>query len=86
VRSAEPHPPTRPLWLCGTCREAWPCQPAREALLAAYGRDRIGLCLYLSLCLADANHDLHALHPGDGPSAIELFRRFVGWARRPVPG
>lgn len=77
-----PHPPLRPLWLCRVCLDPWPCREARESLLRAYEGDRVGLCLFLAPLLLDADADLSALHPADPPPTAELFRRFLGWARR----
>ncbi|MET8089474.1 hypothetical protein [Micromonospora sp. NPDC005220] len=76
-RLADQHLPRRPEWICGSCEQdtPWPCAPARVRLSEAYGRDRIGLSMYLG--------SLHAVVVTELPTvaAGELFERFVGWAR-----
>ncbi|RQX12230.1 hypothetical protein DDE19_29130 [Micromonospora ureilytica] len=76
-RLADQHIPRRPEWTCRTCEQdtPWPCAPARVRLSEAYGRDRIGLSMYLG--------SLHAVVVAELPAvaAGELFERFVGWAR-----
>ncbi|GAB3981558.1 hypothetical protein GCM10027615_62430 [Plantactinospora veratri] len=33
---------------CQTCRDPWPCAPARLALLVGFKGDRVGLMMYLA--------------------------------------
>ncbi|MDG4765917.1 hypothetical protein O7632_17690 [Solwaraspora sp. WMMD406] len=67
------HVARRPSWCCRACGEPWPCPPAKDQLVADF--DRIGLCLYAALQLADAAADLPELTPA------QLFPRFLTWAR-----
>lgn len=69
------HTPRRPQWDCRTCKEAWPCEPARVRLAEAYGRDRVGLAMYCGSLHPVASEELPAATPG------ELWERFVGWTR-----
>ncbi|TWH67584.1 hypothetical protein [Micromonospora olivasterospora] len=39
-RTARPHLPVRPIWLCRVCGHTWPCGAARLSLLAEYREDR----------------------------------------------
>lgn len=66
-----------PRWLCRACAAPWPCQPAKLRLRIEYDGDPVGLTVYLSGLMHQAAGDLR----GD-PAAPELYRRFVGWARR----
>jgi hypothetical protein len=74
-RAADGHHPDRPSWDCRGCGEAWPCQPARAQLERAYGRDRVGLSVYMGTLL-------HAA-AGEIPPDVDgqLFSRFLGWTR-----
>ncbi|MGC4863924.1 flavin reductase [Micromonospora sp. DT53] len=63
----------RPSWRCRVCGAAWPCSPARLALLGEYREDRIGLLVYLATLLYEAAGDL-AGHD-------RLTDRFLTWAR-----
>ncbi|WP_240639126.1 flavin reductase [Micromonospora ureilytica] len=63
----------RPSWRCRVCGAAWPCSPARLALLGEYREDRIGLLVYLATLLYEATGDL-AGHD-------RLTDRFITWAR-----
>ncbi|MFU8851375.1 hypothetical protein ACNAW0_10385 [Micromonospora sp. SL1-18] len=69
------HQPERPRWDCLSCRQPWPCPPARVQLGEAYGPDRIGLAMYLGALLFVAVGEIPAASPG------ELFERFVAWTR-----
>lgn len=64
--------PTRPDWMCNTCRQPWPCPPARVELGEAYIDDPVGLLVLTSrlLILAAAETTV----PVD-----ELRERFVAW-------
>lgn len=69
------HTPRRPQWDCGTCEQEWPCAPAQVRLSEAYGRDRVGLAMYLGAVYAAAVNDLPVTTSG------ETWVRFVGWVR-----
>ncbi len=60
------------------CGAAWPCSPARLALLGEYREDRIALLVYLGLLLGEAMDDLARLH---GVAPPGLTERIVTWAR-----
>ncbi|MFF0154476.1 flavin reductase [Micromonospora sp. NPDC005203] len=66
----------RPSWRCRVCGAAWPCSPARLALLGEYREDRIGLLIYLATLLCEATEDL----PGQAVDD-RLGDRFLTWAR-----
>jgi hypothetical protein len=68
-----PHVAARPSWRCRVCGAAWPCSPARLALLGEYRENRIGLLIYLATLLYEAAEDL-ADHD-------RLTDRFITWAR-----
>lgn len=76
------HPPLRPLWLCRTCGQPWPCGPAKLGLVAEYQDSLVSLCLYLAGYLYDAIDDLHRLNPSMTGSAAHMFDRFLGWPAR----
>ncbi|WP_444948546.1 flavin reductase [Micromonospora ureilytica] len=63
----------RPSWRCRVCGAAWPCSPARLALLGEYREDRIGLLIYLATLLYEA--------AGDLTGHDRLTDRFITWAR-----
>ncbi|MGW5582213.1 hypothetical protein [Micromonospora chokoriensis] len=69
------HTPRRPQWDCDTCGQDWPCHPARVRLAEAFGRDRVGLSMYLGAVYATAINELPATTTG------ETWTRFVGWVR-----
>ncbi len=69
------HLPRRPSWECRTCERDWPCDPARVRLAEAYGRDRVGLSMYVGGLLFAATAELPATPPA------ELYERFVAWTR-----
>ncbi|WP_089158002.1 flavin reductase [Micromonospora sp. NBS 11-29] len=74
-----PHVAARPPWRCRVCGAAWPCSPARLALLGEYREDRIALLVHLGTLLCEATADLAAVRDGTAPQA--LAERFVTWAR-----
>ncbi|MEV0429945.1 flavin reductase [Micromonospora sp. NPDC050495] len=74
-----PHVAARPSWRCRVCGAAWPCSPARLALLGEYREDRTALLIYLGTLLCEAATDLADLHGRD--AAQGLVDRFVTWAR-----
>lgn len=69
------HAPTHPDWLCGVCGTDWPCDPARDALSAEYGSDRVALSVGMSIELHRAANDLR-----DVPASA-LYQRFIAWTR-----
>jgi hypothetical protein len=74
-----PHIAARPSWRCRVCGVAWPCSPARLALLGEYRENRTGLLIYLGTVMHEAMTDLATLH-GQAPPE-ELTDRFLAWAR-----
>jgi hypothetical protein len=83
IRTMVPHPPGRPHWRCRTCGSEWPCDPAKAALLATYGRFRRDLAGYLGVMMMEAYEDFASLNPNpaDRMPTGAMLRRFVGWAR-----
>lgn len=79
-----PHTPIRPLWLCRTDGQPWPCPTARLTLARRYTEQHTALLVHLGTCLIHAHHDLHALHPTDPPTPTQLSRRFLGWVNPPT--
>ncbi|WP_240033066.1 hypothetical protein [Micromonospora globbae] len=69
------HQPERPSWDCLSCRQPWPCPPARVKLGETYGPDRIGLGMYMGALL------LAAVIEMPEPAPDDLFQRFVAWTR-----
>ena len=67
------HLPDRPGWDCLCCGRPWPCDPAREHLVARL--DRITLAMYAWDRLEEAAGELPSTPPA------ELFDRFVRWTR-----
>lgn len=80
------HLPLRPLWLCRHDGQPWPCGAARVTLSREYAHDRLALCVYLGLSLAEAYLDLTRLHPDSAPGPGALTERFLGWVRLRAPG
>ncbi|QGN47369.1 flavin reductase [Micromonospora sp. WMMC415] len=74
-----PHVAARPSWRCRVCGAAWPCSPARLALLGEYRENRTGLLIYLGTLLAEAMTDLADLSGTAAP--VNLHDRFLTWAR-----
>lgn len=75
------HDPSRPTWLCRTCRQEWPCKPGRESLTAEFKDSRVALSIYMASRLHEAMRDLSTLRPGPEPSPAALHARFVAWVR-----
>jgi hypothetical protein len=74
------HQPHRPEWSCRFCGLPYPCPPARDRLVAVYGRTP-ALAERAAELLYEAVPDLV-----DVPLA-DLFERFIAWtAGSPVPG
>ncbi|MFG1841138.1 hypothetical protein ACGFH8_22270 [Micromonospora sp. NPDC049175] len=71
------HLPSRPQWQCQMCAAdtPWPCHPARVRLAEVYGRDRIGLSMYVGGLLFIVAVELPDVAPA------ELYERFVSWTR-----
>ncbi|MGC4769179.1 flavin reductase [Micromonospora sp. DT44] len=69
------HTPRRPQWDCDACEQDWPCAPAQVRLAESYGRDRVGLAMYLGAVYAAAVNELPVTTSG------ETWVRFVGWVR-----
>ncbi|NES16595.1 MULTISPECIES: flavin reductase [Micromonospora] len=74
-----PHVAARPSWRCRVCGAAWPCSPARLALLGEYRENRAGLLIYLATLMQDATADLVDLN--GRPTPVGLADRFLNWAR-----
>jgi hypothetical protein len=75
-----PHTPLRPMWCCRACGHPWPCSMARLLFKVEYGRNKIGLSIYLSGLFYEATRDLYRLNPDDAPAPRDLFTRFVAWS------
>jgi hypothetical protein len=78
VRVGE-HVAMRPLWFCRVDAQPWPCAEARLTLTRQLRENRIALCLYLGLSLAEAMRDLYTLNPDTAPEPATLSARFLGW-------
>ncbi|MEO3927078.1 hypothetical protein ABGB07_24900 [Micromonosporaceae bacterium B7E4] len=48
---------------CETCRDPWPCAPARLALLIGFRGNRVGLMMYLGVHLTRALQAMPDTHP-----------------------
>jgi hypothetical protein len=72
------HVADRPSWDCRSCGKPWPCDPARENLLATM--DSLSLAMLAWLQLEAAAGDLPQIAPA------ELYERFLRWTRRPRSG
>lgn len=71
------HTAARPTWDCRVCARPWPCEPARERLLAELGETQ--LTMYAWTMLEAAAGELPTL------TGLALFERFMTWTRRPRP-
>lgn len=67
------HQPERPSWDCDTCGKAWPCDPARERLVAEGTGP--GLAMVMWDRLEAAVTELPSM------PAAEFFDRFIAWTR-----
>jgi hypothetical protein len=70
------HVPEQPSWDCKSCGKPWPCDPAREALVAEYAEDSTSLSVlmwgHMSTWIMEAL--------GNGPMR-EGWDRFIAWTR-----
>jgi len=73
------HVAARPAWRCRVCGAAWPCSPARLALLGEYRDNRTGLLVYLGTLMEEAMSDLADHNGRSAPK--DLATRFLTWAR-----
>jgi hypothetical protein len=64
------HLPQRPSWVCDTCDDDWPCNPARQRLAGELGL--VELILYMTAQLDAAKSEAAA-------SIEELYQRFMPW-------
>ncbi|MBM0274156.1 hypothetical protein [Micromonospora tarensis] len=69
------HMPRRPEWDCTTCGQDWPCAQAQVRLSETFGRDRVGLAMYLGAVYAAAVNELPVTTTG------ATWFRFVSWIR-----
>lgn len=79
------HVPQRPLWLCRTCAQPWPCGEARLRLTREYAHDRVALRIYLASRMHASIRDLITLDPHNAPTAEAFFHRFLAWAAPRIP-
>jgi hypothetical protein len=68
------HSPHQPSWNCVVCDKQWPCDPAREQLVAQYG-------LGASLAMLGWQYLEEAASAFPDGSPGELFDRFIRWTR-----
>ena len=69
------HDPARMIdWDCLSCGKAWPCDPAREELLATHDAVQLRIAMWDAL-----EEAVHILPP---TPATELFERFLYWTDR----
>ncbi|GIG88792.1 hypothetical protein [Plantactinospora endophytica] len=80
-RSARPHLPQRPIWLCRVCVLEWPCPTARTLLPVEHEADPLTLHVYLATMLQAATEDLYRLNPDTAPDPTRMYARFLGWVR-----
>ena len=69
------HQPARPSWDCEACEKPWPCDPAREQLVASMGHGT-ALTVYMYGFFQEANQQL----PPPAP-VNELYVRMLEWTR-----
>jgi hypothetical protein len=71
------HRPLQPSWTCANCGEQWPCQPAKDRLIAesdSATQLAITMWRYLEDYLLD-----------DVSRMKDSFERFLGWTRKRPP-
>lgn len=71
------HIPVRPAMACAECGEEWPCDQAKDQLLAEYASDPLSLATYLGAQLADALDQ--AFQDQAWKRVDTLYDRFMGW-------
>ena len=76
------HLPGRPSWDCLSCRESWPCAPAKERMLEEFAEDRLTLVMYLWVQMAEAIDDFVGL----SDPVPDLYLRIVAWERAGTDG
>ncbi|WP_433361907.1 hypothetical protein ACQPZX_29365 [Actinoplanes sp. CA-142083] len=69
------HVPQRPAWTCRVCGDEWPCNAARENLLAEKQDDPTGTAVLMWTYLESFIFD-----QGPGPLG-DAFERFIAWTR-----
>ena len=72
----------RPLWLCTTCEELWPCPEAQRLLLAEFDGKRLHLRLLMGMYYSDALNDLTD-YMTERAQYQALNKRFFGWLSQP---
>lgn len=72
---ADEHIAQRPKWLCRTCGEPWPCEPAQVDLTEEFAGMSPSLGMYLTGQWISAAADL------PDTDVAELYQRIVGWRR-----
>ncbi|WP_326556715.1 hypothetical protein [Micromonospora sp. NBC_01796] len=77
------HLPLKPLWICRTDAQPWPCADARLDLAAGFRDKTINLTLFLAAQFVEALEDLHSIDPqlGEPPDSRILYERFLGWVQ-----
>ena len=68
------HVPQRPGWDCCTCRDPWPCAPAKAQLSDEYQECPTALVVYLTDLRSIARLDLVGEMTAD-----DLDERFLAW-------
>lgn len=72
------HQPVTTSWHCRHGCGEWPCEIAKDQLVAQYGDPRdMSLAIYMSACFIEAVHALPAYGGAD------LKTRFLGWLPTP---
>ncbi len=72
------HLPRRPSWDCVSCRQPWPCAPAKVDMAEEFADNKVSLAVYLSGQMTDAVDDYLATKQ---PVPPNLYDRFLGWRR-----
>jgi hypothetical protein len=74
-----PHRAARPGWGCRACGLAWPCQQAKQDLVAEFEGRLAFVIFYMSAQLLRYEADL--VERNERPDPTTGYRRFIGWAR-----
>lgn len=69
-----------PAWRCPDDGDEWPCDVYKRRLRRHYGRDAVGMIVFMHPFFERAVIDLPDVPPP------ELRARFLGWCRRPHIG